>query len=170
MADLEHVDDKDEVIGIVSNEEANQRKLIHRITRIFLFDDAGRLYLQRRSLNMNSSPGLWDKSAAGHVDIGESYEQAAARELEEELGVKNLILNQIVKYYEEEPHPVYDHLKRFNVMFTAQYDGQEIVLDPNEVMGGKWIAITDLEDWIRRNPEEFSDGFMNAYKKYKSIE
>lgn len=88
MADLEYVNDKDEVVGIVSYEEANERQLAHRIARVFVFDDAGRLYLQRRSLNMNSAPGLWDQSAAGHVDIGESYEQAAARELEEELGVK----------------------------------------------------------------------------------
>lgn len=167
MADLEYVNDKDEVVGIVSYEESRERHLAHRIARIFLLDELGRLYLQKRSMKMSSAPGLWDQSAAGHVDIGESYDQAAARELEEELGVKNAILNQIVKYYEEEPHPIYGHLKRFNALFIAQYDGQPIVLEPNEVMDGKWVTKTELEGLMSKSPAEFSDGFKTAYQKYQ---
>lgn len=53
------------------------------------------------------------------------------------------------------------------MIFSALYDGQEIVLDLNEVMDGKFIAASDLEDWMSKSPEEFSDGFKTAYQKYK---
>lgn len=48
---------------------------------------AGQIFLQRRSQNKRVQPGKWDTSVGGHVDPGESYEQAARRELYEELGI-----------------------------------------------------------------------------------
>lgn len=167
MADVQYVNEQDEVIGRTSVHDAMVRHQIVRITRVFVFDETGRLYLQRRSFEMENAPGLWDQSAAGHVDIGETYDQAAARELEEELGLKKLTLNQKVYYYGEEPHPKYGKLRRFNALYTADYDGQEISLDPEEVAEGKWVSIPYLEQWMIDKPKEFSAGFTDAYQKYK---
>lgn len=167
MADVEHVNERDEVIGIVPFDEIFTDQLIARIARVFLLDQQSRIYLQRRSTSMRNAPGLWDQSAAGHVDPGESYEQAAARELEEELGVENVKLNQKVYYYAEEPHPTYGPLKRFNTIYVAKYDGQPIVHDPEEVMDGRWINFDELESWIEQKPDDFAPGFLTAYKKYK---
>ena len=55
---------------------------------IFLiFNPAGEVYLQQRSRWKDRHPLKWDSSAAGHVADGESYDQTARRELNEELGV-----------------------------------------------------------------------------------
>ncbi len=61
--------------------------LIHRAVHVVVRDAAGRIYLQKRSRNKRIQPGRWDTSVGGHVDPGESYRQAALRELHEELGV-----------------------------------------------------------------------------------
>lgn len=45
------------------------------------------MLLQKRSKNKDSHPGLWDISAAGHVDSGETPLEAAVREVEEEIGI-----------------------------------------------------------------------------------
>jgi isopentenyldiphosphate isomerase len=61
--------------------------LRHRAVHIFVRDGAGRVLLQLRSRQKKVQPGKWDTAVGGHVDPGESYEQAALRELAEELGV-----------------------------------------------------------------------------------
>ncbi len=167
MADIEVVDEHDKVIDTVPYEEMVAKRLRHRVARIFLFDKEGRLYLQRRALTMRVAPGLRDQSAAGHVDPGEDYEQAAYRELEEELGIDNVTLNPLVHYYAEEAHPSGNLMRRFQEIYTGMYDGQPMTLDPYEVMDGKWISIPELEAWMSELPGEFTGAFIDAYRRYK---
>lgn len=73
-------------------------KLIHRAAHVLVFNSKGHLLLQKRSMNKDIQPGKWDTSVGGHVESGESYEKAAYRELEEELGIKNVILDYLYDY------------------------------------------------------------------------
>ncbi len=59
------VDEADRVVGRATRAAVHRRGLRHRAAHVFLFDGAGRLYLQRRSLSKDENPGLWDSSAAG---------------------------------------------------------------------------------------------------------
>ena len=61
--------------------------LIHRTAHVIVFDGAGRLLLQKRSMLKDIQPGRWDTAVGGHLDPGETYEQAARREMNEELGI-----------------------------------------------------------------------------------
>lgn len=81
------VDENDRQIGIMSRAQVHRLGLCHRAVHVCVMDGAGRLWLQRRSLAKDTFPGWWDLSATGHVDPGESYDQAARRELREELGL-----------------------------------------------------------------------------------
>ena len=56
------------------------------VVHICIFDSGGRLLIQQRSMEKDSLPGLWDVSAAGGVDAGETSRQGAEREVREELG------------------------------------------------------------------------------------
>ena len=86
------INEQDEVIGETTIEEAVVNGWPRRVSRVFVFDESGNILLQKRSQTMLSYPGLWDQSAAGHVDIGEAYKDAAKRELYEELGLElNLV-------------------------------------------------------------------------------
>lgn len=85
---LDVVDNDDMIIGKATYEEVHEKKLTHRIVHVFVLNNNRQVYLQKRSETRSYMPGAWCTSAGGHVRSGESYEQAAKRELEEELGIK----------------------------------------------------------------------------------
>lgn len=76
--------------------EARKQGLNHRIVLVALRDASGRLCLQRRAETKDVYPGRWDLSATGHVQAGESREEAARRELKEELGIDAVRLTRSV--------------------------------------------------------------------------
>lgn len=83
------VNEEDEVVGEATRGQAHQNpKLIHRAVHIWILNDKGEILLQQRSLTKDKAPGQWDISCAGHVQKGNNAEITAARELQEELGIK----------------------------------------------------------------------------------
>jgi isopentenyldiphosphate isomerase len=61
--------------------------LIHKVVHILVFNNAGELLLQKRSMNKDVAPGKWDTSVGGHVSPAEDTTSAAVREMKEELGI-----------------------------------------------------------------------------------
>lgn len=143
--------------------------LIRRIVRIFIFNSKGELFLQKRSDDVLIHPGKWDASAAGHVDhVTEEIIDAAKKELQEELGLKNIRLKKEFSFYNDEGDYKNMKLRCFETIFTATYDG-EFNLDNWEVSEGRWIKAEDLDKEIDTFPERFSSGFINSCKKYKKF-
>ena len=77
----------DSVLGPVERSKAHHDELPHRSGIIFLVRSDGRIMLQHRSSLKTLFPDCWDSSSSFHVTFGESYEQAARRELKEETGI-----------------------------------------------------------------------------------
>lgn len=95
------VDREDNILGYKTRYECHHNpSLIHRTVGALIYDAKGRVLLQKRSMTKDMDPGLWDISTAGHVTKGQSYEDAAHRELQEELGV-DLELTPVVKFLYE---------------------------------------------------------------------
>ncbi len=84
---LDVVDEDDRIVGVKTRGEIHAMGLMHRSVHILVFNGQGQLFIQKRSMTKDNAPGLWDSSAAGHVDSGEDYHTCAIRELGEELGV-----------------------------------------------------------------------------------
>lgn len=72
----------------ISKIEAHRQGICHGISAIGLIDNEGRLLIQKRSKSKKSEPNKWDLSSAGHIDVNETPEKAAIREMHEELGIK----------------------------------------------------------------------------------
>ncbi|MEV1048792.1 NUDIX domain-containing protein [Streptomyces sp. NPDC049916] len=87
---LDIVDEKDEVIGQAPRGEATARRLRHRCVFIEARDPAGRVFVHRRTAAKLVFPSHYDMFVGGVVGAGESYDEAALREAEEELGVSGL--------------------------------------------------------------------------------
>ena len=81
------VDQYDRVIGQHSRCKIHQLGLRHRSVSLLIFNDSGQLFLQKRSMKKDYSPGQWGASVSGHVDTGEDYDTAVIREAKEELGI-----------------------------------------------------------------------------------
>ncbi|MGV9879622.1 NUDIX domain-containing protein [Streptomyces sp. NPDC003006] len=85
---MERVDDQDRVLGVASRRQAVREGWLHRVAVTVCRDEDGRIIVTRRSEQLSRFPGLYEVVVGGAVGVGESYEQAAARELAEELGVR----------------------------------------------------------------------------------
>ncbi len=86
---FEIVNDKRDVAGTAPRSKCHgDPSLAHRSVHVFVRNRAGEYFLQKRAMTKDVQPGKWDSSVGGHVAIGETYEQAAPRELQEELGVE----------------------------------------------------------------------------------
>ncbi|PIS20854.1 hypothetical protein COT52_01580 [candidate division WWE3 bacterium CG08_land_8_20_14_0_20_43_13] len=85
---LYHVDENDQEIGQISRLAANSNPdIIHRAVGIFVYDHNGDLLIQKRSSLKDTFPDCWDISLSGHVSYGDSYLQAAVKDIQEELGL-----------------------------------------------------------------------------------
>lgn len=84
---LYHVNDNDSVIGQVDRNYAHSNSVLHRSGVVFLARSDDRILLQHRSNLKAIFPDRHDCSSAFHVTFGESYQQAAERELKEETGI-----------------------------------------------------------------------------------
>jgi isopentenyldiphosphate isomerase len=85
---FEIFDEHDCLTGVARRSECHGNPgLIHRTAHVVVYHPDGRILLQRRSMNKDIQPGKWDTAVGGHVMPGETYEQAAVREMAEELGL-----------------------------------------------------------------------------------
>ena len=85
---LDEVDGQDQVVGRVERQDhwnAPQPGRFVRVVNAFVVNSAGQLWIPRRTLTKRVFAGCLDMSVGGHVDAGESYEQAFRRETQEEL-------------------------------------------------------------------------------------
>jgi 16S rRNA (adenine1518-N6/adenine1519-N6)-dimethyltransferase len=86
MEMMDVVNENDEVVGIASKQEIYEKLLPHRIVHVFVFNKKGELALQLQGREKKYCPLHWGTTAGGHVQAGETYEQAARREFKEEVG------------------------------------------------------------------------------------
>lgn len=68
--------------------EAHKNGWFHPTVHIWFFTAEGRILVQQRAKNKDTHPLLWDVSVAGHIGAGEKIEDAAVREVQEEIGLE----------------------------------------------------------------------------------
>ncbi|MFE2260938.1 NUDIX domain-containing protein [Streptomyces griseosporeus] len=88
---VERVDAEDRVLGVVSRREAVRAGWLHRVGVVVCRDAGGRFLVHRRAEQLSRFPGHYELGVGGAAGVGESYEQAAARELREELGARTSV-------------------------------------------------------------------------------
>lgn len=94
------VDENGTQIGTAPRRECHDGKsfLLHPVVHLHVFDREGRLYLQHRPDWKDIQPGRWDTAVGGHVDPGESIEEALRREAFEELGLEGFEAQFLTRY------------------------------------------------------------------------
>lgn len=128
------VDRDDREIGAVSRRLMREQRLIHRAAYILVFNPAGELFIQKRTMSKDMYPGYWDVAAGGVVLAGESYEAAAKRELAEELGISGAPLEPLFdQYYEDGNNRVWGRI--FRCVAAGPF-----VLQAEEVESGQFLA------------------------------
>jgi len=152
------VDEQDAVIRQASRHEAHTQALRHRAVHIFVFNEHGELFLQRRSRWKDVHPLRWDSSAAGHVDAGRSYDETAPRELQEELGIAAPV-REIGSLPARETTGW-----EFVRLYRAEHNGP-FCLNPAEIETGGWFTLPQLARWTAARPDDFASGFLECFAR-----
>lgn len=154
---LEIVDAEDTVIGTATRSEIHRKGLMHRAAHVFVFNDLGEIYVQRRSASKDKHPLKLDSSAAGHVDPGETYQQTAVRELHEELGIEA----EVQEIFRVSASEITDneHVALFRVVTQ-----QEPTPCPDEIVWGAFMSPDRLTRIMQDEPGDFVPAFVMLWR------
>jgi len=159
MEFLDIVNKNDEVIGNASKEEIYKKSLCHRIVHVLIFNDKDEMALQLRSAKVSFCPKHWSTTVGGHVQSGESYEEAAIREYNEELGTKSKLEKFSKNYYEAEGTPN-KFLATFKTIFKGPFHPDlEVVEKVN------FFTIEKIKEMVE-NGQNFHPELLFLLKKY----
>ncbi|MEI8322588.1 MAG: NUDIX domain-containing protein [Actinomycetes bacterium] len=132
------VDHDDNVLYQCTRKEMRTQVLHHRAVFIAVINSAGELLIHLRSEMKDLWPSWWDIAVGGVVSAGESYDAAALRELDEEVGITGVPLVELgVGTYSDE------EVSLVGKCFLARYDGPLILRD-GEVVATEWVSQKDL--------------------------
>ncbi len=151
------VDADDNEIGAVARHIMRKQRLIHRASYILVFNKEQEIFVQKRTMSKDMYPGYLDVAAGGVVLASESYEQSAARELEEELGIKAKIRFLFDHYYEDDTNRVWGRI------FSCTHEGP-FTLQPEEVAGGWFMPIAQALDLSTKEP--FTPDGLEILKRF----
>ena len=156
------VDDQDRVVGRELRRDVHRRGLLHRAVHVLVFNRAGQLFLQKRSMRKDSAPGAWDSSASGHLDCGEAYDACAVRELREELGVAAAApVEPLFKLPASE-----ETAAEFVWVYRTRHEGP-FVLHPDEIEHGAWFTPAEVDRAVRERPGEFARSFRHVWSEVR---
>jgi len=149
-----------EPAGLVPRDIVHKLGLWHRASNVFLFRTDGRLVTQRRHESKDVWPGAWDLSVAEHLKPGEDFLASAIRGLSEELGIEGVSLEPasevILAKLEVTELGIKDY--ELQVCYRGVSDA-DLIPQPDEVADIRLIALGDLKDAMRKNPDEFTPWF-----------
>jgi isopentenyl-diphosphate Delta-isomerase len=150
------VNERDQVIRRATRREVHATGLWHRAVHIMVFDARGRVFLQKRSMLKDLSPGLWDSSCSGHLDAGEDYDAAAERELGEEIGVRVAEGGKPERWFRVEACEQTGW--EFVWVYRLRYEGP-ITVDPLEIQFGEWVAPVEVSARVAARPQDYCPSF-----------
>lgn len=146
--------------------EAHQRGLRHKAVSVFLLRD-GDVLLQRRAMEKYHTPGLWANTCCTHPQWDESGMDCAVRRLDEELGIEGISLTfrDTVEYRADVGGGLIEH-EVVDIFVGELTQGQEPVMNPDEVMDVTWRPLATLKAEVDAAPELYTPWlriYLNEY-------
>jgi len=147
---LDLVDESGRVVGRAPRAECHgDPSLAHRAVHVLVRNSRGDIFLQKRAMTKRVQPGKWDTSVGGHLAPGEGYEEAALRELEEELGAR---LDPEPRDASRLKH-IHDYIWRSDVetehvrTFALEHEGP-FTLHPEEIEDGRFWSEAEVREAV----------------------
>lgn len=159
---LDVVNDKDAVIGQETRSVVHQTGLQHRGVHVFLFDEDGKMLIQKRSADRASSPSLLDCSVSEHVQAGESYLEAAMRGMKEELGVEGIEIKPLGTI-KMEYGPNDNEISR---IYEGRVIPDQIRFDSVEISEIRYMSLEEIQAGINNEKGLFCRWFVEIMKWY----
>jgi isopentenyl-diphosphate delta-isomerase len=165
MADhyIDIVNENDEVIGKELKSKKPSLGFISRVVAILLRDSNGKFLVCKRGSHKKVDADKYDLAAFGNVDSGEEFQEAAERELREELDIScNLI--RLDKFYQENIHKGIK-FRIFCGVFLGE-SNEEPKLN-HELVSFRKMSFEEIEKEMKEDPDKFCQGFRNDFNQVK---
>ena len=153
------VDAEGTVIGKATRGECHSgSRLLHPVVHLHVFNSQGAVYLQKRPEWKDIQPGKWDTAVGGHIDYGETPEEALVREVGEELGITDFTPLFISKY-------VFESLRERELVYVHRttFDG-EIRPSRDELDGGRFWSIEEIREAIGK--DVLTPNFESEFQRF----
>jgi isopentenyldiphosphate isomerase len=161
---LSVVDENDCIIDTCARHIIHATGLRHRAVHVLVFSEQGQLFLQKRSMKKDMNGGLWDTSAAGHVDAGEDYDVSAGREIEEELGISGAhTLEPLFKL----PATTATGME-FTQVYRCIHNGP-FTLAPDEIDEGGWFSVAEIAERIAADDQLLTETFKTIWRQFEAL-
>lgn len=158
------INEQDQVQGLMGKMQAHKEGILHRAFSVFIFNNKNEMLLQQRAYGKYHSPGLWTNTCCSHPRENETYQDAAHRRIQEEMG------------FDCELKPVFHFIYKADVglglieheldhVFVGNFEGTPIP-NPEEVASFKWISIDNLLKDLTQNPENYTEWFKIILNQY----
>lgn len=161
------VDETDCELGTMEKMEAHVKGALHRAISIFLFNSRGDMLLQQRAVGKYHSPGLWSNTCCTHPRPGESPEMAAARRLQEEMGLScKLTYLTRIHYRTALEKGLTEH--ELDHVYSGVCDDLP-ALNKSEVAAWCYLPPSEADLLIKQSPGIFTSWFPILYNKLRPI-
>jgi len=132
--------------------EIHSKGLYHNTAQIWFYTKKGQILLAQRAATKTICPLLWDVSVAGHVDAGETIEQAAIREIHEEIGLiiseKELHKIGVFPCFKNYDNGIIDNEFHHTFITELKVNINQLIPQKDEVENLKLINILEFEDLL----------------------
>lgn len=159
------VDEHDNEIAVEEKLRAHQDGgRLHRAFSIFIFNNAGKLLLQRRAAGKYHYGGLWTNTCCSHPRPGEDLLSAARRKLTQEMGIVTPVRRVLGFVYRATDAQTGLTEHEFDHVLVGCYDADP---QPNPAEAGafKWVLPDDLARDVAAQPGAYTPWFRIALKK-----
>ncbi len=138
------IDDAGRTIRVVTRREMRKQRLPHRCVYVLVFNSQGQLLIHQRTDTKDVYPAHWDVAVGGVLAAGESFDDGARREGQEELGVEVSPVPLFPFRYEDASTVVQANVYR------VVHDGP-FRFQPEEVVRGEFVRLADLPRLVARH-------------------
>ncbi|HTE84709.1 MAG TPA: NUDIX domain-containing protein [Dehalococcoidia bacterium] len=141
VEELDVVDDADRVLARASRARIHDEYLIHRSVMFFVLDEEDGVFVNQRSALKPMYPSFWSIAFGGHVQAGETYEEAVAREVEEETGLRDRVFS--ITSFQKRTADERENVKVYGVRAR-----EELRLFADEIEQGRFVTMAELNEML----------------------
>jgi isopentenyl-diphosphate delta-isomerase len=152
------VDEQGNDIGLMGKTEAHQKGILHKAISVIIFNSEGKMLIQQRAFTKYHWAGIWSNTCCSHPRNGETFESAAARRLNEELGIITPLKKEFHFTYKakDDKSDLTEH--EFDWVFTGTFDGA-FEFNKHEIQAVKWVSKEELLNDMKADPDKYSFWF-----------
>lgn len=155
------IDEGDKVKSVVPRSLMRSRNLLHRAVYVLVWDASGRIFVHQRSFQKDLYPGFWDLCITGVPQLGESYEEAARRELQEEIGLADARTTELfsIRYQDA-------YTNVLGRVYSCRTSASPVIQD-SEIVAGFFVDLGRLTELLAT--QKFCPDGLEVWRRFTRV-